>query len=49
MANDLTVDLAFLGGGVAAYTGAIRARQRGASVALVEHADLGGTCLNRGC
>lgn len=49
MSNDLGVDLAFLGGGVAAYTGAIRARQRGASVALVEHADLGGTCLNRGC
>jgi dihydrolipoamide dehydrogenase len=49
MADDLQVDVAFLGGGVAGYTGAIRARQRGASVAVVESRDLGGTCTNRGC
>ena len=49
MAGTIEVDLAFLGGGVAGYTGAIRARQRGASVAVVEHDHLGGVCLNRGC
>ncbi|MBI2346226.1 MAG: dihydrolipoyl dehydrogenase [Deltaproteobacteria bacterium] len=31
------------------YVAAIRARQHGASVALVEKENLGGTCLNRGC
>jgi dihydrolipoamide dehydrogenase len=49
MADELHVDIAFLGGGVAGYTGAIRARQRGASVAVVERDRLGGTCTNRGC
>ena len=49
MPETLEVDLAFLGGGVAGYTGAIRARQRGASAAVVEHDHLGGTCTNRGC
>jgi len=49
MGDEIQVDLAFLGGGVAGYTGAIRARQRGASVAVVENRDLGGTCTNRGC
>ena len=49
MPDVLEVDLAFLGGGVAGYTGAIRARQRGASVAVVERDRLGGTCTNRGC
>jgi dihydrolipoamide dehydrogenase len=49
MREALHVDLAFLGGGVAGYTGAIRARQRGASVAVVERDRLGGTCTNRGC
>jgi dihydrolipoamide dehydrogenase len=48
-AQVLEVDVAFLGGGVAGYTGAIRARQRGASAAVVEREDLGGTCTNRGC
>jgi len=47
--TELQVDIAFLGGGVAGYTGAIRARQRGASVAVVERDQLGGTCTNRGC
>lgn len=49
MTDEIQVDLAFLGGGVAGYTGAIRARQRGASVAVVERDHLGGTCNNRGC
>jgi dihydrolipoamide dehydrogenase len=49
MPHELEVDIAFLGGGVAGYTGAIRARQRGASVAVVERDHLGGACTNRGC
>jgi dihydrolipoamide dehydrogenase len=31
------------------YVGAIRAAQLGLNVGLVERAELGGTCLNRGC
>lgn len=42
-------DLVILGGGPAGYTGAIRAAKLGMSVALVEAAEVGGTCLNRGC
>ncbi|OAT79968.1 dihydrolipoyl dehydrogenase [Desulfotomaculum copahuensis] len=39
----------FIGGGPGGYVGAIRAAQLGASVALVEKDEVGGTCLNRGC
>ncbi len=42
-------DLIVLGGGPAGYSGAIRAAQLGARVALVEGDRLGGVCLNRGC
>lgn len=42
-------DVVVIGGGPAGYTAAIRARQRGFSVLLVEKDELGGTCLNRGC
>ena len=38
-----------LGGGPAGYVAALRASQLGASVALVESREIGGTCLNRGC
>jgi len=38
-----------LGGGPAGYVAAGRAAQLGAEVTVVEHRDLGGTCLNRGC
>lgn len=41
--------IAILGGGPAGYVAAIRARQLGADVTLVEMDALGGTCLNRGC
>jgi dihydrolipoamide dehydrogenase len=41
--------LAILGGGPGGYVAAIRARQLGADVTLVEMDALGGTCLNRGC
>ena len=42
-------DLVIIGGGPAGYVAAIRGRQLGARVALVEADVLGGTCLNRGC
>jgi len=44
-----TVDLAVIGSGGAAMAAAIHARQRGATVVLVEQATLGGTCVNIGC
>lgn len=42
-------DVVFLGGGPAGYQGAIRAAQLGGRVAVVESAQLGGVCLNKGC
>ncbi len=42
-------DLIVIGGGPGGYVGAIRGAQMGASVALIEKDNLGGTCLNRGC
>ncbi len=42
-------DLAVLGGGPGGYVAAIRARQLGMKVALVEREHLGGICLNWGC
>jgi dihydrolipoamide dehydrogenase len=44
-----TFDIVVIGGGPGGYPAAIRAAQRGASVALVEKESLGGTCLNWGC
>jgi dihydrolipoamide dehydrogenase len=38
-----------LGGGPAGDVAALRAAQLGARAVLVERAELGGTCLNRGC
>ncbi len=42
-------DLIVLGGGPAGVTAALRAKELGASVALVERGRLGGTCTNDGC
>jgi dihydrolipoamide dehydrogenase len=42
-------DLLIIGGGPAGYIAAIRARQLGAKVTVVEKDALGGTCLNCGC
>src|SRR5215469_1142419 len=42
-------DVLVIGGGPAGVTAALRARELGAAVALVERGDLGGTCTNDGC
>ncbi|MBN1867441.1 dihydrolipoyl dehydrogenase [Candidatus Sumerlaeota bacterium] len=44
-----TFDLIFLGSGPGGYVGALEAARLGARVAVVESAQLGGTCLNNGC
>lgn len=44
-----TYDIVILGGGPGGYVGALRAAQKGASVALIEKRNLGGVCLNEGC
>lgn len=42
-------ELVILGSGSAAFAGAIRARDLGARVLMVEHQTIGGTCVNIGC
>jgi dihydrolipoamide dehydrogenase len=42
-------DLVVLGGGTGGYVAAIRAKQLGLNVGVVEELILGGTCLHRGC
>ena len=42
-------DVMVIGGGSGGYAAAIRASQLGGKVALVEAAEIGGTCVNRGC
>lgn len=42
-------DVIVIGGGPAGVTAALRARELGASVALVERGRMGGTCTNDGC
>ncbi len=42
-------DLLILGSGSAAFAAAIKARELGASVAIVERETIGGTCVNIGC
>ncbi len=44
-----TFDIVVIGAGPGGYPAAIRAAQRGASVAIIEKEQLGGTCLNWGC
>jgi mercuric reductase len=47
--GDHDYDLVVLGSGSAAFAAAIRARDLGRRVILVEHATIGGTCVNVGC
>ena len=42
-------DVIVIGGGPAGVMAALRARELGVSVALVEKGQLGGTCTNDGC
>ncbi len=49
MTNLPTYDVIVIGGGPAGSTAALRARELGASVALVERGAMGGTCTNDGC
>jgi len=42
-------DLVVIGAGWAGFNAAIKAKAFGLKVALVDKAELGGTCLNRGC
>ncbi|MHB8293358.1 MAG: mercury(II) reductase [Acidimicrobiales bacterium] len=42
-------DLAIVGSGSAAFAAAIEARRKDASVVMIEHGALGGTCVNVGC
>ena len=42
-------DVIIIGSGPGGYYAAIRCAQKGASVAVIEKAETGGTCLNRGC
>jgi dihydrolipoamide dehydrogenase len=44
-----TFDIVVIGAGPGGYPAAIRAAQLGASVAIVEREQIGGTCLNWGC
>ena len=45
----MNFDLAIIGGGPGGYTAADCAVKSGLSVVLFEGAEIGGTCLNRGC
>jgi dihydrolipoamide dehydrogenase len=47
--GNLKAKICILGTGPAGYVAAIRAAQLGASVLLIEKAEVGGTCLNIGC
>lgn len=45
----MTYDLAIVGAGSAAFSAAIRARQKHLSVVMIERDQVGGTCVNVGC
>lgn len=47
--KDARFDLIVIGGGSAAFAAAIKADELNATVAIIEHQTIGGTCLNRGC
>jgi pyruvate/2-oxoglutarate dehydrogenase complex dihydrolipoamide dehydrogenase (E3) component len=45
----MVFEVVVIGGGPAGVTAALRARELGATVALVERGNMGGTCTNDGC
>jgi len=47
--TDYDFDLAVIGSGAAGFGAAIKAREQGARVIMVERGTLGGTCVNIGC
>lgn len=47
--ENLSCDIAIIGGGPGGYVAAIRAAQLGGSVVVIEKQKIGGTCLNTGC
>lgn len=47
--NNMDYDLIVIGSGPGGYVAAIRAAQLKMKVAVVEHAEIGGICLNWGC
>lgn len=47
--TEADVDVLVLGGGSGGYAAALRAAQLGRTVAIIEAAEVGGTCLHRGC
>jgi dihydrolipoamide dehydrogenase len=49
MAKTDAFDLAIIGAGPGGAAGALKAASLGLSVCVIEKADVGGTCLNRGC
>jgi len=49
MSETTHYDLAIVGSGSAAFATAIEARRKDASVVMIEHGTVGGTCVNVGC
>lgn len=47
--SDGRYDLAVVGAGSAGFSAAITAAEQGATVALIGHGTIGGTCVNTGC
>ncbi|PCI88745.1 MAG: mercury(II) reductase [Hyphomicrobiales bacterium] len=47
--NDKSYDVAVIGAGSAGFSAAITAADEGASVVLIGHGTIGGTCVNVGC
>ncbi len=47
--TETTADIVILGGGSGGYACALRAAELGLTVTLIDEAELGGTCLHRGC